>query len=110
MAEETLVKESLTKEMIASGQAMVEKLDAEDFDTISAFWLFRSESNRWYFVIASPRVEKEGTRKEYVHILKTLKKMPPGDGAIPIFSVKAIPSTDPLVKSLRKLLRSARRL
>jgi hypothetical protein len=110
MAEETVVKEPLTEEMIAAGQEVVRRLHAEKFDTVSAFWLFTTEFRQWYFVIASPKVEKEGPLKVYGRIHKVLKKVPAGAPAISLFDVKVVPSDYPLVKPLRKLLRSGRGL
>jgi hypothetical protein len=109
MAEETVVKEPLTEQMIVSGEKLIERLHAERFDTASAFWLFTSETSRWYLVFASPNVQKDGPLKTYGRIQKVLAKMSSGNGIISLLDVKVVPSTDPLVKSLRKLLRSALR-
>jgi len=110
MGEETVVKEPLTEQMIAAGREVVKKLQAEKFDAVSTFWLFTTEFGRWYFVIAWPKVEKEGPRKVYARIRKVLAKIPVGDGEISLFNVKAVPSNYPLVKPLRKLVRPASRI
>jgi hypothetical protein len=47
MAEETLVKEALTDEMIEKGASVVEALDKRSFLVDAALWFYLSDLNRW---------------------------------------------------------------
>ena len=61
MAEEILVKEYLSPEMISAGRDLIARLDAADWHPTSAFWLFDLERNRWKLVLSSPEIEKNGS-------------------------------------------------
>jgi hypothetical protein len=72
MAEEQLVKEYLSPEMIAAGRALIARLDETGWRATSAFWLFDLERNRWKLVLSSPDVEKFGSRPGYEAISRIL--------------------------------------
>jgi hypothetical protein len=65
MAEDLLVKESLTPEMISAGQALVRSLEGRNLKLSSAFWLFDPEQAQWRLYLASPEIETRGTRFAY---------------------------------------------
>lgn len=75
MADETLVKEVLTAEMISSGAKLTRKLDAAGWEPTASFWLYETENARWRLVLASPKVEQEGPKKAYETIARTLSQM-----------------------------------
>lgn len=72
MAEETLVKENLTEDMIRGGAALMQKLDALAWPVTAAFWYFEAEANEWTLLIASPRVTIDGPLKAYDAIQQAL--------------------------------------
>src|SRR5947207_1961744 len=72
MAEETLVKEPLTREMIEAGGQLLERLQATDLEIVGMFWLYSSESNRWHLTLVSPQVADQGAREVYGKIWDVL--------------------------------------
>jgi hypothetical protein len=72
MAEETLVKENLTAEMIRGGEALTQKLDALGWPVAAAFWYFETEANEWTLMIASPRVTIDGPLGAYEAVQQAL--------------------------------------
>jgi hypothetical protein len=72
MAEEILVKEYLSPEMISAGRLLLTRLDETNWRPTSAFWLFDLERNRWELVLSSPDVEKSGSRPGYETISRIL--------------------------------------
>lgn len=77
MAEETLVKESLTEEMKAAGAELTRKLDEAKWPVTASFWYFVSDDNQWKLIVASPKLESEGPKQSYEAIsdaLSTLRK------------------------------------
>lgn len=54
MAEDTLVKDVLSGDMIAAGQALTNTLEQRGFPFVAVFWLYDWENNRWNLVVASP--------------------------------------------------------
>jgi hypothetical protein len=69
MAKDILVTESLTDSMIKAGAKLIERLDANNSEVKSAFWLYFSEEKIWKLIVASPLVDKEGPRKYYKRIV-----------------------------------------
>ena len=68
MAKDILVAESLSDSMIKAGAKLVERLDAEESEIKSAFWLYFSEDKAWELIIASPLVDSLGPREYYKKI------------------------------------------
>ena len=100
-----VVKEPLTSEMIAAGEALIERLDNSDFDLVAAFWLYNSEASQWRIVFVSPRVASEGSRRSYGRIHDALFKV--GEPLeIDSLGISVRSPDDPLVKLLRTALRA----
>jgi hypothetical protein len=74
MAEEAMVKESLTKEMIQAGADLTRRLDDARLRVNASFWLYISDSNLWRLIIASPAVREAGPKKVYKKIQSVLPK------------------------------------
>jgi hypothetical protein len=72
MAEEVLVKEYLSPEMISSGRSLIARLDETGWRPTSAFWLFDADQNRWQLVLSSPDVEQHGSRPGYEAVSRIL--------------------------------------
>jgi hypothetical protein len=72
MAEETLVKENLTEEMVRGGAALTQNLDALGWPVAAAFWYFETEANEWTLMIASPRVTIDGPLGAYEAVQQAL--------------------------------------
>lgn len=104
MAEETVVKEALTDEMIAAGAELTRTLDRARWPIVAALWLFESENNHWRLLLASPSVDEEGPRESYKHVSEALRALHP---AVPLESVKVVPSDDPIVSVFRSAYRTA---
>jgi hypothetical protein len=73
MAEETLVKEPLTQEMIDIGLSIVQEMHHKTNIFINAaFWLYDGETQTWKLYIASPHLKALGPRKVYEQIQSIL--------------------------------------
>ena len=69
MAKNILVNESLSDSMVKAGAKLLERLDLENAQVKSAFWLYISDEKIWKLFIASPLVDSEGPRKYYKRIV-----------------------------------------
>lgn len=69
MAKDALVTEALSEHMISAGAKLVERLDANNSEVKSAFWLFISEERLWKLNVASPLVISEGPKNFYKRIV-----------------------------------------
>ena len=106
MAEEVLVKDTLTDRMIEAGAAVVELLRARNFPVDAALWLYLTDVNRWRLMLATPGVRLEGPLKAYKRLIRDL-----GDEAmlgLTIEDMAVIDSRDPLVQLLRGATRKDR--
>jgi hypothetical protein len=107
MADETMVKETLSEEMIAAGAELTKSLDRARWPVVAAFWLFESETNHWRLVLASPAVSEEGPREAYRHVSEALHATRP---ALPLESVSVVPSDHPIVRAFRSAYGTGRGL
>jgi len=73
MAEEMVVKETLTEEMKSLGASLTRTLDAAGWPIVAAFWYFESDFNRWKLMLASPRVESDGRKDLYMAVIDALE-------------------------------------
>jgi hypothetical protein len=55
------------------GARLIQALDEAGFEVRSALWLYQPESERWKLVIASPLVDRRGTRAAYSAIDDVLR-------------------------------------
>ena len=60
MAEEILVKETLSRDDIEAGEELLGRLDASEGDVIAAYWIFDPEVAHWRLEFVSPLVESKG--------------------------------------------------
>lgn len=97
MAEETVVKDVLTDNMIEAGQALTNALERRRWPFVAAFWLYDWETNRWKLVFASPVVEK-GPTAAYGEVLAVRK------GTSPTVDFDAVLLVSPRDRYVRELL------
>jgi len=100
MAEETVVKESLSNEMIESGKSVLEDLDRRRFRVDAALWLYVTDSNEWRLLLATPKVHIDGPKKAYKRLLQTLRDS--GVHGVTYDNVAVVDSRDPLIQLLRR--------
>jgi hypothetical protein len=101
MAEEILVKEQLTPEMITVGREMSLRLREKGFKLVCSLWLYHLDSNSWRLVLASPIVDSEGPRRAYEIIEQILQEN--WEMGIWLRDISAVSPSDPLVQALRSL-------
>jgi len=75
MAEETVVKDLLTHDMIVAGEELVRGLDASEYDVVGSLWFYIPESNEWRLMLVSPQLESEGPKKSvYENSIRALQR------------------------------------
>jgi hypothetical protein len=82
VAEDVVVKEHLSENLIEAGVVLTHALDETEWPVTAALWLFFSESNQWRLIFASPTVNKEGPRNAYKHIQNALRNLPTGTSSV----------------------------
>lgn len=105
MAEETVVKEVLTQEMIQAGADLIRRLDEAQLEISTSLWLYMPDKNLWRLLIASPSVRKEGPKKVYQKIQTVLSKMPDDAPQILLQDISAVEDIHPLISSLKVSMR-----
>ena len=73
MAENILVKEALTNEMIGAGAELIASLDRQGWPPAWAFWMFDPERNDWRLILRPPATAKENDMESYQRIRNTLR-------------------------------------
>lgn len=96
MAQDLLVGEQLTSDMIAAGVQLVSALDKLNFVVKGAFWYLMPEQHVWRLIVVSPEVPISGPKALYRKIRTAIGK---GQSAGPVVSTKdvaVIDTRDPL--------------
>jgi len=106
MAEETVVKEILTREMIEAGADLTRRLDEARLKVNASLWLYIPDSNLWRLIMASPAVRKDGPKKVYRKIQSILSKIPGDASIIRLNDISVVEDNDPLIILLRIALRT----
>ena len=100
MAEEILVKEPLSREMIESGAELLRRLNDVGLVVEAAFWLYYSESNKWKLQLVSLSVDTEGQKGAYGKIWDVLYGRPDGVSGIESTDTVVLSPTEPLVMAI----------
>jgi hypothetical protein len=106
MAEEVLVKEALTEDMVKAGASVVEGLDRLRFLVDAALWFYLADANQWRLLLATPEVHIEGPKKAYKRLLTALRHA--DVHGVSLEDVAVVDTLDPLIQSLRTALGTAR--
>jgi hypothetical protein len=72
MAEDTVVKETLSDEMKRDGAALTRALDEAGWPVVASFWYYESDDNFWKLMLASPRVSTYGPGEGYDAVISAL--------------------------------------
>lgn len=103
MAQEVVVKESLSEPMVRDGAALVERLDQAGWRPSAAFWFYLPDASSWRLMLASPDVATRGPREIYTVIQGALGRLEPGH-EIALDDISVLPADHPLVTLLRGML------
>lgn len=106
MAEEGVVKEQLTTEMIDAGAALTESLDSLGLPVQSAFWLYDAQINEWRLIIASSDAATKGPRAVYRSIQEAIDQLGPSAVAAPFSAIRVVEPGAELVRLLGSAVRT----
>lgn len=106
MAQEIVVKGSLSKEMIAAGEELMRQLEQLRLDIDAALWLYDPENNSWKFMVASPEVKTKGPKKVYKQVQSALSRMVGSRDDFSLKDVTVRDSKDSFIQLLRSGLRT----
>lgn len=97
MAQEILVSESLTADMISVGESLLKKLDKSDAKVSATFWLFSPEERSWKLFFSSELVKSEGPKKYYKKIVDALKTIKEQESTISLNYIYVTDNSDKTV-------------
>ena len=101
MAEELLVGEQLTPDMIESGATLVKALDKLNLSVKGAFWLLILDERVWRLMLALPEVRSIGPKAVYEMIGSALKRLPSDMASVGVKDISVVEEEMPLFQSLR---------
>jgi hypothetical protein len=108
MAEETLVKELLTSEMILGGQTLTLRLDNTDLDVTASFWFYFIESMHWNLIFGISQVLTEGPIKSVTTIQNILSNDP--IGGVDLLDVVVLQSDHSMIRRLKVLAETGKEI
>lgn len=107
MAENIVVKEPLTADMIDAGEELIRKLDDLGVPTTAALWLFDPEVNDdWRLLFASPDVGSKGPLHVYRQIQVALEQLGAKATGVPFLAIGLLDGNADLVRRLRGAVRT----
>lgn len=101
MADEVLLKEPLTDQMIREGEALTRQLDDMGVPLTASFWLYASERNDWRLTFASPLVASEGQIAFYDILIKAMHAL--NQPTIDLLHISVFWPDTPVVRALSTL-------
>lgn len=101
MAEEVVVKDPLTQEMIAAGRELTKQVEAAGLDLVCSLWLFATETNQWRLVFGTTRVDSDGPLKVYAAIQDILEGQSESAQGIDLQNISVMSPNQPLIKAIR---------
>lgn len=106
MAQDVVVKESLTDAMVRDGAMLVQKLDETPWRPDAALWLYLPDSNAWRLLLELPDVSIRGPREAYTAVQAALAALAPEGQELALEDIGVVPIGHPLVNALRTALRT----
>lgn len=101
MAEDSLVKDSLTDTMIKAGADLTRKLDEVGWPVLASLWLYLPELNDWKLLLASPLVTTEGPRRAYESVQTALATIATEQAPLALSDIEVVEPSNYLIALLR---------
>ena len=105
MAEETLVKETLTQDMIQVGEKVTHRLEHSQLPVSASLWLYLPEANRWRLIIASPLLSKSGPKRLYEKIQSVLLEAADGLGGIELSDISVMEPQAAMLSAMSRFIK-----
>lgn len=99
MAQEVLVGQILTKEMIDAGAELLRDIEGWPLELSAAFWLFFSEADEWRLVLVSSRVDTDGPLKLYAKLSDLLYNGTEKKYGLDLSNISLFSPGEPLVRA-----------
>ena len=107
-ANEAVVSNTLSQEMIKAGESLVAKLDKLRFIIDAALWFYLPEEQVWRLVIASPEVGVLGPQKAYKQVQNALGKLDEDQVKIPLKDITVVDTKDTLINLFGRAMKTGR--
>ena len=104
MAKDILVTESLSDSMMKTGAKLIERLDADNVEVKSAFWIYFSDDKTWKLIIASSLVDSEGPKGYYKKIDKANRLATDVEETISLNDIGVTNPTNKIVQLLKSAI------
>jgi hypothetical protein len=106
MANEILVTDFLSDQMIYSGRKLIERLDDLNAQIKSAFWLYSPEFRTWSLILSADSVASDGPRKLYEKILISNNLAEKTEKTISLNDIGLMSSDQKIVQLLAMVIRT----
>lgn len=106
MAQDVVVKESLSDALVKDGAALVAKLDEAGWRPSAALWYYFPDANAWRLLIASSEVSAKGPREAYTTIQRALAELDASQRELSLQNIGVMPADHPIVELLGMMVRT----
>jgi hypothetical protein len=106
MAEDLVVSDHLSRDMIEAGKRLIRILDAQGHGPSGALWyrLEKHETRAWMLGLAMREREEQGPRAAYGLIFDALRDMPDDEPQMSSMDVTAFKLSDPIIQGLAEVV------
>jgi hypothetical protein len=101
-----MVETNITKEMINTGAAFIQRLDEHGLRPDAAFWFYFSDEQKWKLIIADVKVGTEGPKNIYQKMRKLLADYPDDISGLSLDDVTLTRPDAPIISLLRVAIRT----
>ncbi len=98
-------KAALVEKDIEFGRKVTEDLDRSNIPVTGSLWFYNPEASEWRLIVATPFVDERGPKAAYVAIQRALKAID-----LPLRNVSVISPNDRLIRLLRTVVRTGRKI
>lgn len=110
MAENILVRDVLSDAMIEAGARLVERLDANNAEIVSAFWIYFEEERVWQLMLSSPHVVTEGPKQFYRRVLVANRQAAQDESVISMDDIAVTGMADEMVQLVRAAIHTGKEI
>ena len=91
---------------IVEGKELIEALDRRDLNIKAAMWFYFEESDEWKLLIATPMIDKKGTKEVYRIIQTVIGEMSESKTSVSFKDVLVLSPKDDPIKLVGNVIRT----
>ena len=101
------LKDTLNREMIDAGEALIQRLDANKKDIAAAIWMYYAEPKDWRLMLTTPIVKTKGPLSAYKMVQSVLHRYPDEFPLLDLQDITVVAPDDRVLEPFRIALKKS---